>query len=131
MDKITKEQAEQAITDYRTAKSAKKVHEAIMAEAESIITAYANEHVTEFTDNKLALDSGMLEIKAGPAKAVTIEGKPMSTAARAELAKKLPFNFVNITIDASALYAADNKKVRQILTAAGVRIVKENKIIIS
>lgn len=119
MDKITKEQAEQAITDYRAAKAAKKAHEAIMAEAESIVTAYANEHVTEFTDGKLALDGGMLEIKAGAAKPVTIDGSALSTAARAELAKKLPFNFVNITVDAKALYRCEDKRVRQILNAPG------------
>lgn len=123
-------QAEMALANYKDAKRRRDQAEAEMKAAEAKIKAYGRDHVTEFTDNLLTLENGAIGIKAGPAKPVTLDGKALPTATRAELAAKLPAEYVKITLDAAALFASDDKKVRQILNAAGVRIVKEDQFTI-
>lgn len=127
---VNKVQAEIALAQYKDAKRRKDQADAEMKAAEAKVQDYARDHVAEFVDNLLTLDNGGIGIKAGAAKPVTTEGKALPTAARTELAAMLPINYVKITLDAPALFASDDKKVRRILAAQGVRIVKEDQFVI-
>lgn len=55
------------------------------------------------------------------------EGKPLSTAARAELASVLPPAYVKVACDFGVLFQSQDKAVRQILKARGIEIVREDK----
>lgn len=126
---ITRSDAEQAIALYRTAKSAKQQCESQMAEAERIITAFGQSHLEEFTDGRLELDSGTLALRAGAAKPLK-EGRPLSAAARVELAGLLPRAYVRPSCDFSSLYGCRDKVVRQLLAARGIEIVREDKFVV-
>lgn len=125
MEKISKEQAEKALASYKDAERRKAVAEAEMEAHGERIKAYANEHVDDFVGKELMLENGVVKLVAGVAKAIC-DGKALSKEGKIQLAKKLPANYVTMSIDCAALYVSDDKKVRQILNAAGVQIVKED-----
>lgn len=126
MKKVTREQAEAAVQTVRQL----KIHASELAgrikDAESVVEAYSLEHIGEFADGRLALDTGIIAIKAGTAKPIK-EGKPLSTAARSELAAALPPAYVKIACDFGVLYDSQDKTVRQILKSRGIEIVREDK----
>lgn len=129
MEKVTYQQAEQAIAIYRTAKSAKSEYETQMSEAERIIEAFGREHLGEFTDGRLELDSGTLAVKAGAAKPLK-SGRPLSTAARIELASLLPAAYTRPACDFAELYGCEDKMVRQLLRSRDIEIVRDDQFII-
>ena len=126
MEKITKQQAEEAAAANLAAKRAKAEIDARMKEAEELVAGYCTEHIGEFTDDRLALGTAVIAIKAGAAKPVK-DGKALSTAARTQLALALPEQYVKLVPDFMALYSAEDKVVRQILRSQGVEIVREDK----
>ncbi len=126
---VTRQEAEQAIAIYRTAKSAKAEYEAQMAEAERIIESFGRGHLAEFVDGRLELDSGTLAVKAGAAKPVR-GGRPLNTAARIELASQLPAAYVRASCDFAELYGCRDKMVRQLLAARGIEIVREDRVVV-
>lgn len=126
---VTRQEAEQAIAVYRTAKSARAESEAQMAEAERIIEIFGRAHLGEFVDGRLELDSGTLAVKAGVAKPIRA-GRPLTTAARAELASLLPPAYVRRSCDFSGLYGCPDKMVRRLLAAQGIEIVRDDKFIV-
>lgn len=126
---ITREEAEQAIALYRTAKTAKQHSESQMAEAERIIEAYGNSHLDQFVEGRLALDSGTLALRAGAAKPLQ-NGLPMNTSARNELAARLPAAYVRLACDFGKLFGCADKNVRRLLTTQGIEIVREDRIVV-
>lgn len=129
MEKMTKQQAEEAVAAYLAAKRQKQEAEGLMEAAEALVACYCAEHLEDFTDDKLPLGGAMVAIKAGAAKPVK-DGKALSTAARTALAAALPQQFVKITPDCVALYGCQDKVVRQILRTQGVKIVRDDKFVI-
>lgn len=131
MEKVTKQQAEMAIAAWKDAERRKKAAEAEMKVADVDIQIYARENVMKFVDNRLTLKGGAIGIKAGVAKPIVEEtGKALSTAERVALVSKLPESCVKYTIDAAALYGTDDKKIRRILHAQGVSIVRDDKYVV-
>lgn len=126
---VTRQETEQAVAIYRTAKSVKQEAEAQMAEAERIIESFGRAHIGEFADGRLELDSGTLAVKAGAAKPVR-DGRPLNTAARIELAAQLPATYVRPCCDFSELYGCRDKIVRQLLAARGIEIVRDDRFIV-
>ncbi len=126
MQKVTREQAEAAVQTVRTLKIQAAELAGRIKDAEAVVEAYGLEHLGEFADGRLALDAGVVAIKAGTAKPVK-EGKPLSTAARAELASVLPPAYVKVACDFGVLFQSQDKAVRQILKARGIEIVREDK----
>lgn len=126
---VTRQEAEQAIAIYRTAKSARAESEAQMAEAERIIESFGRAHLGEFADGRLELDSGTLAVRAGAAKPLKA-GRPLSTAARIELASQLPPAYVRPSCDFSELYGCPDKMVRRLLAAQGIEIVRDDRFIV-
>lgn len=129
MEKITKQQAEDAVTAYLAAKKEKLEIDARMKEAEDRVACYCTDHMADFTDDRLPLGTAIITIKAGAAKPVK-DGKALSTAARTALALALPEQYVKLMPDFTSLYSAEDKVVRQILRAQGVEIVREDKFAI-
>lgn len=125
MKKVSKEEVEKSIAAYLSAKQAKKEAEAIMKNTEAIIEQYGLENLQAFVDNRLVCCTGIIQIKAGAAKPMR-DGKPLSTTERGALAADLPREFVKISPDFTALYGCQDAKVRQILKARGIEIVRED-----
>lgn len=125
MKNITKQEAEQAIKDWKAAKIQSEEIKGKMKDAEDIFSAYGINHIAEFADGRLPLESGVIAIKSGVAKAVK-EGKPLSTTAKAELATVLPPSYVKVSPDFGILFSAQDKTVRQILQARGIEVIKED-----
>lgn len=126
---VTRQEAEQAVAIYRTAKSARDEYETQMADAERIVETFGRQHYGEFVDGRLELDSGTLAVRAGVAKPLKA-GRPLTTAARAELASELPQAYVRLSCDFAQLYACGDKLVRQLLRARDIEIVREDKFAI-
>lgn len=126
---VTRQEAEQAIAIYRTAKNAKQESEMQMAEAERIIESFGRAHLAEFAEGRLELDSGTLAVKAGAAKPLK-NGRPLPTAARIELAAQLPAAYVRRSCDFAGLYGCPDKMVRRLLATLGVEIVREDKFVV-
>ncbi|WP_297628736.1 hypothetical protein [uncultured Rikenella sp.] len=126
MEKVSKEQAEAAVQAIKTLKIQAAELAGRIKDAETIVEAYGLEHLGDFTDGRLALDTGIIALKAGTAKPVK-EGKPLSTAARAELAAALPPAYVKMACDFGVLFQSQDKAVRQILKARGIEIVRDDK----
>lgn len=126
MGKITKEQVEQAVKSVKAMKIQAAELSGKIKDAEAIVEAYGQEHLGEFADGRLAVDGGIIALKAGVAKPMK-EGKALSTAARAELASVLPAAYVKVACDFGVLYDSKDKTVRQILKARGIEIVREDK----
>lgn len=126
MEKVTKEQVEAAVQTVRQLKIQASELAGRIKNAEAIVEAYGLEHLGEFADGRLALDAGIIALKAGTAKPLK-EGKPLSTAARAELAAALPPAYVKVACDFGVLFQSQDKAVRQILKARGIEIVREDK----
>lgn len=126
MEKVTKEQVEQAVKSVKAMKIQAAELSGKIKDAESIVEAYGQEHLGEFADGRLAVDGGIIALKAGVAKPMK-EGKALSTAARAELASVLPAAYVKVACDFGVLYDSKDKTVRQILKARGIEIVREDK----
>lgn len=126
---VTRMEAEQAIAIYRTAKNEKLNAEAQMMQAERIIEAFGRSHLAEFAEGRLELDSGTLAVKAGTAKPLK-NGRPLSTAARSELASLLPEPYVRRSCDFAGLFGCPDKMVRQLLAAHGIEIVREDRFVV-
>ena len=126
MEQVAKEQAEAAVQAIKTLKCQAAELAGRIKDAETIVEAYGLEHLGDFTDGRLALDTGIIALKAGTAKPVK-EGKPLSTAARAELAAALPPAYVKMACDFGVLFQSQDKAVRQILKARGIEIVRDDK----
>lgn len=88
MEKVTKEQVEQAVKSVKAMKIQAAELSGKIKDAEAIVEAYGQEHLGEFADGRLAVDGGIIALKAGVAKPMK-EGKALSTAARAELASEI------------------------------------------
>ncbi|WP_304708424.1 hypothetical protein [uncultured Rikenella sp.] len=129
MEKVTKEQAEAAVQTVRQLKIQASELAGRIKDAEAVVEAYSVEHLGEFADGRLALDAGIIALKAGTAKPVK-EGKPLSTAARAELAAALPAAYVKVACDFGVLFQSQDKAVRQILKARGIEIVREDRFVV-
>ena len=126
MGKVTKEAAEKAVKTVKDLKiQAAEIH-GKSKDAEASVEAYGLEHLSEFADGRLAVEGGIIAIKAGTAKPIK-EGKPLSTAARSELAAALPAAYVKVACDFGVLYDSKDKTVRQILRSRGIEIVREDK----
>lgn len=125
MKNVTKQQAEQAIKDWTDAKIRADEIKGELEKSTAIITAYGINHIAEFADGRLVMDNGVLAIRSGVAKAVK-EGKPLSTAAKAELAAALPVAYVKTACDFAVLFGAQDKTVRQILQSRGIEVVRED-----
>ncbi len=126
MEKVTKEQAEAAVQTVRQLKIQASELAGRIKDAEAVVEAYGVEHLGEFADGRLAVETGVIAIKAGTAKPVK-EGKALSTAARAELAAALPAAYVKVACDFGVLYDCKDKTVRQLLKVRGIEIVREDK----
>lgn len=126
MEKVTKEQVETAVQTVRQLKIQASELAGRIKDAEAVVEAYGIEHLGDFSDGRLALESGVIVLKAGTAKPIK-EGKPLSTAARAELAAALPAAYVKVACDFGVLFGSQDKAVRQILRARGIEIVREDK----
>lgn len=126
MEKVTKEQVEQAVKSVKAMKIQAAELSGKIKDAEAIVEAYGQEHLGEFADGRLAVDGGIIALKAGVAKPMK-EGKALSTAARAELASVLPAAYVKVACDFGILYDSKDKTVRQILKSRGIEIVREDK----
>ncbi|WP_300725872.1 hypothetical protein [uncultured Rikenella sp.] len=126
MEKVTKEQVEKAVKTVKDLKIQAAELNGKIKDAEAIVEAYGIEHIADFTDGRLAVDTGVIAIKAGTAKPVK-EGKPLSTAARSELAAALPAAYVKVACDFGVLYDCRDKTVRQLLKARGIEIVRDDK----
>lgn len=126
MDKVTKEQAEKAVKTVKDLKIQAAELSGKIKDCEAIIEAYGQEHIGEFADGRLAVEGGIIALKAGVAKPMK-EGKALSTAARAELASVLPAAYVKVACDFGVLYDSKDKTVRQILRSRGIEIVREDK----
>ncbi|WP_300727648.1 hypothetical protein [uncultured Rikenella sp.] len=126
---VTRQDAEQAIALYRTAKSAKAEYEAVMADAERIINQFGRANLDQFSEGRLELDSGTLALKSGAAKPLK-GGRPLTTAARAELAALLPEAYVRLSCDFTELYGCRDKMVRQLLAVRGIEIVRDDKFVV-
>lgn len=126
MEKVTKEQVEQAVKSVKAMKIQAAELSGKIKDAEAIVEAYGQEHLGEFADGRLAVDGGIIALKAGVAKPMK-EGKALSTAARAELASVLPAAYVKVACDFGVLYDSKDKTVRQILKSRGIEIVREDK----
>ncbi|MFV0505905.1 MAG: hypothetical protein ACK5L5_04230 [Bacteroidales bacterium] len=124
--KVSKEVAEMAVSEFIKARNEKKSAEAVMKEAEATVEQYAMENNGAFVNGRLVLGSAIVQIKAGTAKPMK-DGKPLSTAARAQLATELPQPFAKLSCDFGALYQCNDKSVRAILKANGVEVVKDDK----
>ena len=126
MGKVTKEAAEKAVKTVKDLKIQAAEINGKIKDAEAIVEAYGLEHLSEFADGRLAVEGGIIAIKAGTAKPIK-EGKALSTAARAELASVLPAAYVKVACDFGVLYDSKDKTVRQILRSRGIEIVREDK----
>lgn len=126
---IGKHDVEQAIAIYRSAKAAKQEFEKQMAEAERIVEAFGRKHLSEFVEGRLALDSGTILLRSGAARPVR-DGKPLSTAARTELAGLLPPGYVRPSCDFGELFGCRDKTVRQLLRSRNIEIVRDDKFAI-
>ena len=126
MKEITTKEVEQAIKAYKEAKAAEAEVKGRIAAAEEVIQAYGVGHIGEFVDGRLAMESGIIALKAGTAKPIK-DGKPLSTAARSELASVLPVAYVKTTCDFGVLYGSTDKTVRQLLASRNIQIVREDK----
>lgn len=129
MEKITREQVESAINAYKAAKIERAEIDGRIKDAEDIISAYGSENITEFADGRLPMKNGIIALKAGAAKPMKAN-KPLSTAARSELASVLPPQYVKMSCDFMVLFDCQDKTVRQILKQRGVSIVREDKFTI-
>lgn len=130
MEKVTKEQANAAIAAYKEADRKATALAAEMKAHKAKVETYAREHVGDFVDKDMVLENGKISLVAGAAKPLR-DGKPLKKEDKIQLAKLLPGEYVAISIDCAALFASDDKKVRHILNAAGVQIVKEDNYKIS
>lgn len=131
MEKVTKKEVERAVKAYNAARIRKAEIEAQIAQAEETIATYSLDNIASFVDSRLALASGVIGIKAGAAKPVTLDGeRALSTAARTALAVALPKAYVKLALDLAGLYKSEDKNVRQILAAQGVKIIKEDKFVV-
>ena len=126
MEKVSKEQVEEAVRTVKELKIKVADLNGRIKDAEAVVEAYGLDHMADFSDGRLALEAGILAIKAGAAKPVK-EGKPLSTAARSELAAVLPPAYVKVACDFGVLYDSHDKVVRQILKARGVEIIRDDK----
>ncbi len=126
MEKVTKEQVGKAVKTVKELKIQAAELNGKIKDAEAIVEAYGVEHLGDFADGRLAVDGGIIVLKAGTAKPVK-EGKALSTAARSELASALPPAYVKMACDFGVLYDCKDKTVRQILKARGIEIVREDK----
>lgn len=126
MEKVTKVQVSAAIEALRAAKIEASEIAGRIKDAEAVVEAYGVEHLGDFADGRLAVDGGIIVLKAGTAKPIK-EGKALSTAARAELAAALPAAYVKVACDFGVLYDCKDKTVRQILKSRGVEIVRDDK----
>ncbi len=126
MEKVTKEQVEKVVKSVKAMKIQAAEMSGKIKDAEAIVEAYGQEHLGEFADGRLAVDGGIIALKAGVAKPMK-EGKALSTARRAELASVLPAAYVKVACDFGVLYDSKDKTVRQILKSRGIEIVREDK----
>lgn len=126
MEKVSKEQVEAAVQTVKDLKIQAAELNGRIKDAEAVVEAYGLDHMADFSDGRLAVATGIIAIKAGAAKPVK-EGKPLSTAARSELAAALPPAYVKVACDFGILYDSQDKVVRQILKARGIEIVREDK----
>lgn len=126
---ITRQEAEQAIALYQTAKNAKAKYEAVMADAERVIEQFGRTHLDDFSDGRLELDCGTLAVKTGTAKPQK-GGRPLTTAARAELAALLPAAYVRLSCDFTELYGCRDEAVCRLLANRGIEIVRDNKFVV-
>lgn len=126
MNKTTLEAVEKAVKEIKELKIQASEINGKIKDNEAVIEAYSVEHLSDFSDGRLSLSTGIIAVKAGQAKPVK-EGKPLSTAARAELATVLPPAYVKMACDYSILYDIKDKMVRQILRSRGIEIVREDK----
>ena len=123
MEKVSKEQVEEAVRTVKELKIKVADLNGRIKDAEAVVGL---DHMADFSDGRLALEAGIIAIKAGAAKPVK-EGKPLSTAARSELAAVLPPAYVKVACDFGVLYDSHDKVVRQILKARGVEIIRDDK----
>lgn len=128
-DKISRAAAEMAIESWKAYKSMERETKIALAAAEAVISTYAREHIAEFEDDKLALNKGIIAIRAGSATPVK-GGKALTTMARTELAVLLPSNYVRIACDFAQLFGCEDKRVRQILEAYGIEIKRNDRYIV-
>ena len=119
MEKVSKEQVEEAVRTVKELKIKAAELNGRLKDAEAVVEAYGLDHMADFSDGRLALEAGA----AKPVK----EGKPLSTAARSELAAALPPAYVKVACDFGVLYDSQDKVVRQILKSRGIDIVREDK----
>lgn len=126
MKKTTRKEAENAIREWKRIKTEMASLHTLLAEQEAVIETYGRDNLDEFIDSKLALDSGTIVLKAGAAKPIK-NGKPLSTAARAELAVLLPPAYVKTSPEYANLFGVQDKAVRQLLKNLGIEIVREDK----
>lgn len=123
---IKRENVEAAIASWKECKEIERRNKAELEKLEQTIETYAREHIDDFEGDKLSLDNGTIAIKAGAAKPVK-DGRPLSTIERAKLATIIPFDYVKLTCDYSALFKCEDKKVREILSANKINIVREDR----
>lgn len=125
-DKISRQAAEEAIAAWKAYKDMEREAKAAITAAEAVIDTYAREHIAEFEDDKLALNKGVIAIRAGAAKPVK-DGKSLPAKQRAQLAALLPADYVQLKCDFGTLYGCQDKRVRRILEAYGIEIKREDK----
>lgn len=130
MKKIEKECAEKAVTTIINLTKQIKELSSVVKEAEDVIEGYGKQNIADFTDNRLACGTGIIQIKAGSAKPIDKSGKAVNKVTREHLANLLPSRFISVSIDAKALFESDDKIVRQILQSNGVSIVREDRFVV-
>lgn len=125
MEKVNKEVAEKAVANYLEAKRVKKEAEAIMKDAEAVVENFSLQNFDGFTDKRMPCGIGIIQIRSGSAKPMRL-GKPLNTAERKALAEKLPSGYVKLSPDFGAIFASNDSKLRTLLRAESVEVVRED-----
>lgn len=123
---IKKTDVEAAIASWKECKNIERRNKAELEKLERTIEVYAREHIGDFKGDKLLLDNGTIVIKSGIAKPIK-DGKPLTTSERLRLATILPSDYVKLTCDYSALFKCEDKKIREVLSANKINIVREDR----
>lgn len=129
MEKVTKQEADNAAKEYLELKREKEAIESKMKTAQDLVEVYCKEYISDFDGGRLLLGSAIVKIVSGTAKPLK-DGKALTQEARAEFVLALPKKYVKIQPECSLLYKCDDKEVRQIMRAHGIEIVKEDRLAI-
>lgn len=94
------------------------------------ICNYADEHISDFIENQLPLENGVIKIKANPPKLVHQGSeKALTTVQRVEFAENLPKDYVELKPNLTKMIARVNgdKGLKQLLQSKKIEVIQSNK----